>query len=57
MDNEAYALCKLAANVILEDFYDGGRLEDADALMENLSLFFWGFQVRSHFGISRQYMA
>lgn len=26
MDNEAYALCKLAANVILEDFYDGGRL-------------------------------
>ena len=24
--------------------------------MENLSLFFWGFQVRSHFDISRQYM-
>lgn len=56
MDNETYALCKLTANVILEDFYDGGRLEDADALMENLSLFFWGFQVRSHFDISRQYM-
>lgn len=56
MDNESYALCKLATNKILEDFYGNGRLEDADALMENLSLFFWGFQVRNHFDISRQYM-
>lgn len=56
MNNESYALCKLATNTILEDFYDGGQLEDADALMENLSLFFWGFQVRNHFDISRQYM-
>ncbi|WP_303016078.1 BglG family transcription antiterminator [Holdemania massiliensis] len=56
MDNESYALCKFVTAEIMKDFFAGGQLEVADPLMENLSLFFWGFRVRNHFDISRQYM-